>query len=251
LNTDSQCAKIGLINALRNNGLDFTLNSVISSNQDYNSTNNNQELSDIKYYTSWKLGIWDDMDKNVDFNEELKNVNFNKTFYDVLKLKTQNQSSFALINFKEKVSSLIHSCQSSLVEQLIDANCDNSDLIQKQARLYYLQEITTFTDLSNNYFDDMKPVLSHSIYRNFELATFSNNDQFNKNRRNKFYLFDDLLGLRLKMITLLTKSTENSLDDSQVCIVNKYKNIIYQDLVENAINYKFFQVILKIYEQTS
>ena len=81
-NFDVNNAQIGLLKALHNNGLDGLLKNFIkniTSTSTINSQmNENSELIDAKYYSSWKLGMWDDEKCNI---IEPSDSSFNKNFH--------------------------------------------------------------------------------------------------------------------------------------------------------------------------
>jgi hypothetical protein len=190
------------------------------------------------------------MEKSIDSSESTNrfdlNVGFNKTFYDVLRLTNANKSNAVLIDFKQKVESLIHSCKTSLIEQLIGGDCVTSKLSEKQAQVYYLQDIASFTSLlDGDKSFNLGQVLSDSVYNRYEVNSFLNNEQLNSHRRNKFFLFDDLLSIRLQMAKVFTNANVNTLNNAQKTTLSEYRYCLYRNLIDNAITYKFFQVYLE------
>lgn len=85
---DSNYAQIGLLKALQNNGFDGLLKNFIQNISNTNTLasqmNESSELVDAKFYSSWKLGMWDN-DKCTSL--EPSNSSFNKNFHSSKKFK--------------------------------------------------------------------------------------------------------------------------------------------------------------------
>lgn len=92
-NTDCQqnlavkSAQIGLLKSLQNNGLDSLLKGFISTNGSCNFACEGQDfdnqLTDVKFYNSWKLSAWD-QESNGDgqtSSDLLDCTSYNKSFY--------------------------------------------------------------------------------------------------------------------------------------------------------------------------
>jgi hypothetical protein len=249
LTYESQCAQVGLINSLKNNGLNFTLHSIISNglvfNKSQHPTQSTDNLFDLQYYTAWKLGVWDELESLNEMRPsvELKS-SFNKTFYDILKVTTESRNNCLLVDFNEKVGELISNCRNSLIDQMIEGNRKTSELTEKQAQLYFLKEISKFTSLLNDRGAcDLKSVFSESVYGRFELKSFSNNTRQASSCGKKFFVLDDLLSIRLELAKVFINLKYGGLDDAQKGFFNEYNDCLYENLIENTINYKFFQVI--------
>ena len=248
-------AKIGLINSLKNSGLNFILNKVISSNSvtDFSLS---AEFLDLKFYASWKLGGWEAFDETstatlaslTDLqtcSENALKSSFNKTFCEFLRLKSRpNHDQDRLGALDEHLSSLLNDCKNSLVDDALSQMTSSS-----LAKLYYLEEVRKFAaacltrQFSN--MDELKSALNEAVvYLGYEAANFSTGTSQSDNMSERFFAFDDLLGVRLQLSKLLLLNSKRGNFDNVLAaaFVNEHIRSLYENMIANAINYKMFQV---------
>jgi hypothetical protein len=244
-NCDSQLAKIGLINSLKNNGYNFILNQVFKNELFVNdSIDSNKkifdDLIDIKYHTSWKLGEWNFANETKSsrelFDDKSASINFNKSIFyilDSIKKSTIDQSSF-LFDIKSLINFLVKNSNNSLLEKLINSDSQKHKLNKIMSGLSYLEEIKRFSFL----FDPNRQIDFEEFFQNSTLNLSHLNNRANK--IDDFFLFDDLVCLKIELNKLILNMNDERFIQHEPKIRESLTNL-YENLIDNAVVYKKFQ----------
>lgn len=214
-------AEIGFLKALSNNGLENTLNNLLTFKQEFQQENNElNDLIDVKYYNSWKLSIWSE-----DSIESNQIETYNKKYYSALKLFVNHDKKSSDLS---RIFSIIDNSQHLLFNQLIANSVGLTHSIYSiLGNFYNLNQIKKFCSISSQ---NLNEFLSNENYLfEYESQYFSKTDFFNIN--------DDLLTTRI----LLTKSL---LDTKPSFELKNYLAFIYDKIAENAVIHKRFQVYI-------
>lgn len=233
-------AKIGLVKSLKDNGFKYLLNKFLTTDNIYLCQNskekNNQEsneLLDLKYYTSWKLGMWQIKEEPITVSNNFES--FNKNFYYVLNSLTENiklqteDENLRLDALSKNTRVLIEQSEKFLMKELMQKSSVTCELNKVLSRLYYLNETKKYVPMNNCLIVDTTN--SSNMY---ESNYFSNSTD-------SFELFDDILSLRLELSKLSFNVHKKQMTNSALI----YLNHIFENIIDNSINYKKFQVIIK------
>lgn len=197
-----------------------------------NFENDSVELSDLKYQMSWSMGTWSSL-QSVD--KPTEGHSFDKTFCEILNLASNYNHQLNLVEWRDNVAWKIEECEKELKEKLLEKNEILSGSVLTQ--MYYLEQVRSFSVVFDSINQNDPEQLSkyfHSLYTdytNYESKNFV--PSFERHGKDKFLMLDNLLNIKVKMSSFLNELTERS--DS--CLTS-----LYECLVENAINYKSFQV---------
>ena len=217
-------AEIGIFNALRNNGLENTLNSLLTTSQPAHIENIN--LIDVKYHNSWKLSIWhDDNESDLTCQSE----SYHKNFYSAVNLFVNREKN--RLN-TSKIFSIIEHSQSLLFDELLkNVTGLTHSVYSVLGRFYNLNELKKFCSmLSTNSETELNEFIKKDMCQfEYEAKYFS--------RMNSFDLEDDLLSTRAILCKSLLESKSCNLHTLQ-----NYLALVYDKIVSNAVLHKRFQV---------
>lgn len=211
-------SQIGILNAFSNIGLENTLKNYLLSNKELQKEY--YDLADIKYYNSWKLGIWS--------NESTNEIEtYNKNYHSALKIYVQQDKNESNLN---KILNIIDETQKILFHQLTSISMDLTYSIYPiLASFYNLNQIKKFSTISN---------LNEFLTNELILLLSYESNYFSKSE--SFHLNNDLLASRSILAQTLLKS--QSLTEKSYLVKN-YLSSIYNKIIENAVAHKRFQVI--------
>ncbi len=217
-------AEIGIFNALRNNGLENTLNSLLTRCQPSHVENIN--LTDVKYHNSWKLGIWHEADESDPLNQS---ESYHKNFYTAINLFVNREKN--RLN-TSKIFSIIDHSQSLLFSELLkNATGLAHSVYSVLGRFYNLNEIKKFCSM---FATNSEAELNEFIKK--DLCQFEYESKY-FSRMNSFDLQDDLLTTRVILCKSLLESKPDHFHSLQ-----SYLSLVYDKMVTNAVLHKRFQV---------
>ena len=211
-------AKIGLLNSLKNSGLEFILkNSNFLSEKE-----NSAELKETMFKHAWKLGLWEKNEPCLD-----SKTGFNQNVFSLL---------HSFVNAKEghetnlsRMMQIIDETKLNVLEEANESSVAAQTLLTVR-KLYTLGQLRKFALSRKNqseseYLKIERQMLIHEM-RNFS-STFQS-----------FELFDDLLNLRGILAESIFKC-EKKKEEAQ-----NFLSFIYDELSNNAIAHRRFQVLL-------
>ena len=226
-NNDSD-AHVGLVNSLKSNGLHFILENFLVGLKNSNaSLSDHSELTDLKYYTSWKLNSW--TTDVSDYCVKSDDAGFNKYFYDALNTYTFQESVYKESTSQDYIKTLLSIDKTN---QFLLYSFDSNINLSLQ---YYLEHLKSFTFILSD------PLVLKEVLNDLTLCTFKYEDVFISNctrtKMNSFKLVDDLLSIKIALVKPLLVSRTKHAEK-----INDHLSDLYVKQIENAIIYKRFQV---------
>ena len=186
----------------------------------------------MKYSLSWKLGLWEQ--SNDDQSDS------SHSFYTILSHMKQNDKDFRQEpNLTELMTEFTNQSIKRAKLELIEELSVATNVIDERQRLnrilssaYGLEEITSRSRLV--LLDDDKKI--KDLYLGYERELFD--------RRSSFELLDDLNRLRLQLAKIAVQSSEENECLEEHMKSAGYLEFLYECLIDNAINYKKYQVFI-------
>jgi hypothetical protein len=228
-------ARKELFSKLKLSGLDYVLSNLMNSSaflnhqNETNTIENNSELSDIKYFTSWRLTSWN-KDLNAKSTENSQNISFNKYLYTSFNSLTDELKSSGLGFLNTHL--IVDDCKSYLINEMISSNQPLKKSNEHIANIYLIEQVRSHCLISEN-----KVPISEFLSDSSRL--FKSYEEKNFPIKTSFKLLDDLLSVRIFLIKQLFAQQIN--EDTRGKL-SEHISSLYEVLVENAILYKKYQI---------
>ncbi|CAF0940395.1 unnamed protein product, partial [Brachionus calyciflorus] len=226
-------AKKGLIKALRNKGLSFLMENILNNGQSHyeNGNSGSDSLENTKYMNAFKMSLWNEQDIKVNSSYSSFKQHFSECLNSMLMMDNDNQNLDLVI---KNTNENIEKCKKFLIEELVSKKFIHNEANNLMIQFYQLEELkNSIPDVNNsNELDFLDHVMKNlNKYSRYESKFFSNNID-------SFYLFDDLLSLRVNLGQKI--SFKN--DQEKNSTANTYIGKLFQDIVDNSINFKRFEI---------